>query len=463
MNPRSEEIYQLFHNGILALAQAERNGFRIDMEYIQRKKKQLSKRIEILERKFMNSKFYREWKHSKKGKSPNIYSNHQLAHFLYDIKKIKPVLTTGSGQGSTNEEALKQLNIPELNLLLEIRKLRKLRDTYLENFSREQVNGYIHPFFNLHLVRTGRSSSDSPNFQNIPKRDKESMRIIRKALYPRPGHQLMEVDYGQLEVRISVTYHHDPTLERYLTDPRADMHRDMAKQIFFLKEFNPTIPGHTLLRQAAKNGFVFPQFYGDYYINCAYNLACNWGKLPVGRWKPKQGIEFEDGFLSDHLIRHGVKSLKSFEDHIQDIEDDFWNKRFPVYKKWKEKWWNLYQKYGYIDLHTGFRCSGVMGKNDISNYPVQGTAFHCLLWSFIELDKELRKKGYDTRLIGQIHDSIILDVNPTELERVYLLTREITTERLPKAWNWITVPLEVDFELSDVDKSWADKKEFLIG
>ena len=60
----------------------------------------------------------------------------------------------------------------------------------------------------------------------------------------------------------------------------------------------------------------------------------------------------------------------------------------------------------------------------------------------------LKINDMKTEMIGQIHDSIILDVHPDELERVYLLTQEITTERLPEAWDWITIPLEVDFEIT---------------
>ena len=128
------------------------------------------------------------------------------------------------------------MGIPELDNLLRIRKLKKVRDTYLEGFLREQVNGYIHPFFNLHLVRTYRSSSDHPNFQNIPKRDKEAMNIVRRAIFPRPGHQLLELDYSGLEVRIAACYHKDKTMLRYIGDPHSDMHGDMAKQIFIIDD-----------------------------------------------------------------------------------------------------------------------------------------------------------------------------------------------------------------------------------
>lgn len=458
----SEEAYKLLHNGILALARAEHQGIRVDIAYIERKREQLSYRIELLEAQFKESDFYKHWVHTTKSGKVNIYSNAQLSVFLYKTKKLTPQKETISGQGATDEEALQQLRIPELSDLIEIRKLKKIRDTYLDAFLRESVDGYIHPFFNLHIARTYRSSSDRPNFQNIPKRDKEAMKITRKALYPRPGHQLLEIDYSGLEVRIAACYHKDSTMLHYIENPESDMHADMAKQIFILPDLDKSIPSHNILRQAAKNGFVFPEFYGDYYGNCAIIMACTWGGLPQGKWGPEQGLEIgadEPLFLADHLREHGIRSLNDFTEHLKKIESDFWGRRFADYAAWKNRWWTIYQKYGYIDLLTGFRCSGVMGKNDTTNYPVQGSAFHCLLWSFIELDRIMLEEQWDTKLIGQIHDAIILDVHPDELEHVIEVIKRVTCTDLPKAWPWIIVPLDVEMEICPVDGSWATKEK----
>jgi DNA polymerase I-like protein with 3'-5' exonuclease and polymerase domains len=456
INPNTEEAYDLLHRGTLALARAEQQGIRVDLEYIEKKQVFLTLKIEHLEKKFKLTKFYVHWVHSTKGKV-NINSNNQLAHFLYGIKKIKPEKLTVTGQGSTDDEALQMLNLEELNILLEMRKLRKIRDTYLVAFSREQVNGYIHPFFNLHIVKTYRSSSDKPNFQNIPKRDEEAMNIVRQALYPRPGHQLIEVDFSGMEVRINCCYNKDSNLIHYMTNKSADMHADMAKEIFLLDPFDKKIPEHYVLRQAAKNGFVFPEFYGDYFGNCSVNMANGWGKLPRGIWSPGQGIPLNGSYLSDHLISKGINSLAAFTLHLKRIEHDFWYKKFPDYSTWKERWWSVYQKYGYIDLLTGFRCSGVMTKNEVINTPAQGTAFHCLLWSFNQLDEIMIQENWDTRLIGQIHDSIILDVNPTERDHVIEVVKKVTTEDLPAHWKWINVPMEIDIDICKVDGSWIEK------
>jgi DNA polymerase I-like protein with 3'-5' exonuclease and polymerase domains len=242
------DAHKLLHDGALAFGQAERAGMRIDVEYCQRKKEFLTKKIKHLQAKLDDTKFIRHWKHYF-GSKFNMYSNPQLSKFLYDVRKITPTRLTFTGKGSTDDQALMELNIPELNAILEIRKITKIRDTYLEAFIREQVDGFMHPFFNLHLVRTYRSSSDHPNFQNIPKRDEEAMRICRRAIIPRPGFQLLEADYSGIEVRISACYHKDSTMLDYISDPKSDMHLDMAKQIFMLETLRKSDLGYVLEMQ----------------------------------------------------------------------------------------------------------------------------------------------------------------------------------------------------------------------
>ena len=453
--------YRLIHEGVLALAKAERQGLRIDTVYAERTKKRLTKKIETLEKEFFESKFYKHWQHTVKGKI-NLNSGDQLGKFLYGVKKIKPLKTTETGKGSTDEEALRLLQIPELDMLINRSKLMKLRDTYLDAFLREQVDGYLHPFYNLHLVQTFRSSSDSPNFQNIPKRDKEAMQIVRKALYARPGHQLLEMDYSGIEVAIAACYHKDKNMIKYITDPTSDMHGDMAKQIFKIEKFDRNNPDHSTLRGAAKNTFVFPQFYGDYYRNNAIGMCSSWLQLPQKKWNGKEGIQLDGLPISKHLISVGLKSFEDFVGHIKNIEKHFWTKRFPDYAKWKETHYNWYLENGYISLKTGFVCKGVMGKNDVINYPVQGAAFHCLLWTLTELTNRMEALGLQSKIVGQIHDAIVFDIYPPELQQVYYLAIEIGTKEILKKFPWIIVPLSMEAELCPVDRSWAEKSKWKL-
>jgi len=241
---------------------------------------------------------------------------------------------------------------------------------------------------------------------------------------------------------------------KYLLDKKSDMHLDMAKQIYMLDEMDKKNPVHAALRQGAKGGFVFPQFYGDYYGNNAYSL-CECVGLSTGRWKDGQGLELPDGTsISTHLRSKGIKSFDQFVEHMKKVEDDFWNRRFKEYGRWRDQSVRLYRKRGWLRMHTGFVCSGIMRKNEIMNYPIQGSAFHCLLFTFIELDKIMQKEKWTSRIIGQIHDSILLDADPEEMPRIKEALQTIVKETLPNTWKWIIVPLEIEVDEYGVDKPW---------
>jgi len=249
----------------------------------------------------------------------------------------------------------------------------------------------------------------------------------------------------------------------YLKDPSKDMHRDMAAQCFKLSKDEVS----KMARYSAKNMFVFPQFYGDYYINCARSM---WDFMD----HQKLTVEGNEKLtLRKHLKRNGISSLGecdvkegtepgTFEHHIKQVEKHFWNTRFLVYRDWKKKWYNDYLAQGYFYTKTGFRIEGNFGRNDVINYPVQGSAFHCLLWSLIQIQKELVKRGMKALIIGQIHDSIVADVPDSEVEEYLAIVKNVMIKRIQKAWKWIIVPLEVEVEMSPIGGTWFDKKKVAI-
>jgi hypothetical protein len=102
------------------------------------------------------------------------------------------------------------------------------------------------------------------------------------------------------------------------------------------------------------------------------------------------------------------------------------------------------------DLHQ-FVADGVITKN---------SAFHCLLWSLIQLQKTIKKYDLKTLLIGQIHDSIVADSPADELDTFLEVAETIMTKKLRKHWEWIIVPMEVEAEVADLGKTWFDKKPY---
>lgn len=302
------------------------------------------------------------------------------------------------------------------------------------------------------------NSADSPNMQNVPKRDKEMMDICRRAIVPRPGNLILEVDFKGVEVSVACVYHKDPVMQKYLRDPKSNMHGDMARQIFWIPDDFVPQKGDNfgeVLRQSAKNGFVFPEFYGDWYESCAFNIAFTWCKLPrTGSWKKTDGIVFMDDPIGKRMLDNGVKSLDAFSEHMRKIEDDFWNRRFRVYNQWRKRWYEDYQRTGSFEMKTGFRCTGLLDRKQVINFPVQGAAFHCLLKALIEVVR--RTSGWKSVVIGEIHDSMLIDCHPDELTRMVRLCHYLCGEWLPRQWDWIDVPMGVEMQVSEIDGSWAN-------
>ena len=210
--------------------------------------------------------------------------------------------------------------------------------------------------------------------------------------------------------------------------------------------------------------FVFPQFYGSFYVECARNL-----------WKAvsRMNLKLVDGTpLIEHLAKQGITEMGAcevgvdpvsgtFEAHIRDVENLFWKQRFKVYDNWKKRWYEDYTKKGYFESLTGFRFSGYYRRNEVINYAVQGSAFHCLLRSLIDLDNEIIKRKMDSKIIGQIHDSVVSLVKEDELQDYLNMIQPIMTTNLRKQWKWINVPIEVEIEVTPSGGSWKEKKEWI--
>jgi DNA polymerase-1 len=450
--------YQLLQDGVVALAAIEANGIRVDMTKMAATKEHLAAGIRRLRKEVESSALWKAWKR-RFGEGANITSREQLATILYKVMGHPVTDYTDSGAPSADDEALQKIDDPAIGPLARMLKYEKALGTFLRGIEREVVGDRLHPSFNLHLARTYRSSSDTPNFQNFPVRDKEIAQIIRSLFVPSKGCVLVENDFKGIEVSVSACYHKDENFISYITTPGKDMHRDMAAQIYRLKPEEVSKDA----RYGAKNKFVFPQFYGDFYVACARSL---W------EWIDKGKLTGPDGQtpLKEHLREQGIKKLGAcnpeerpvkgtFEYHLKEVEDDFWNSRFMQYGQWRKDWYKRYLDKGYFDLLSGFRVHGSFNRNSVTNYPVQGAAFHCLLWTLIQVQNELDARGMRSRIVGQIHDSLIGDVVVEELKDYLEIVEKTVTVRLRKHFPWLVVPLEIEYEICPLDGSWFQKRE----
>ncbi len=442
MTPTTQDAYNLFHEGVQALAHVESNGIRIDVPRLDRTIVKVGKRISRLAERLKQDEVWSRWRRRFGGRA-SLGSRQQLAAVLHEELKHKTAATTRTGKVQVDEKALSRIDLPFVKTYLEVEKLKKLQSTYLKGVRREVVDGLLRPSFNLHLVSSYRSGCSNPNFQNIPIRDKTTGKLIRSCFVPRDGHVLVEVDYGALEFRIAACHWKDEAMVEYASDPSLDIHRDMAAECYMLEPDQVT----SEVRFFAKNQFVFPTLYGSYYVNTARNL---WNVIG------QAGLTTKDGqSLEDHLMMvHGITE-RTYEDHVKGVERRF-NERFPTWSVRKEKWWSKYQQRGWFPLMTGFRCSGVYSRNQLFNIPVQGPAFHILLWSLIELVGWMRKRKMRSMIVGQIHDSIVADVHRDELDDYIGKAREVMADDIRKAWPWIVTPLEVDVEVAETN--WYEKR-----
>lgn len=441
--------YNLIHAGVIAFARAEQQGMRVDVPYCEEVSKRLGKKVQNETKKLLESKLGRVWAKEYNYSVRNFTSNDQLKHVLYKKLGFIPVTKTNKGNDSVDEESLHAYSIEGIDNLINIRKYSKVKDTYIANFLKEQVDGVLRPFFNLHTVKTLRSSSSNPNFQNIPNRIKEIRKLTRKAIKPRKGHKIAAVDFGGIEVKIGCPYHKDPNMIKYILDDSTDMHQDTASEIFCIDKDEWNILAEQGIKKPIRQegkGFVFAQFYGDWYKALAPKL-----------WNNADDIEFLNNItLKQHLINNNLSNYNKFESHIQDVENKMWQKRFKKYNDWRTKFWNDYCKKGYFKTLTGFICRGEMTRNEVTNSPIQGTAFHCLLLAFIILDDISIKENWDSKLIGQIHDEVLLDIHPAEEKHVMDTVKWVMTVAVPEIYSFINVPLEVEGDITPVDGSWFD-------
>ena len=461
MKPITNQAYKLLHQGAISLSQVEANGIRMDVDYLNKSIHSTGLQIKEISDKLKRHKIYKTWRREY-GSKTNLGSREQLGKILFGVMKYKCSFpSTKTGRPKADEAALSSTGLKFVERYLRMEKLKKARSTYLKGFLRETIDGFLHPNFPLNFVQTYRGSSRNPNFTNIIKKNPELAKLIRRAFIARKNHQIIEIDFKGIEVCCGTCYHKDPQMIRYIKDPSKDMHRDAACDCYMIKRGQVSWDA----RDTGKNMFIFPQFYGDWYKHCAKNM---WNAIIERKISTKDGL-----YLIKHLKRKGITRLGNcdpdeepeegtFERHVQKVEYIFWNKKFKVYSQWKKDWWEQYLEQGWFKTLTGFIIEGDLNRKQAINYPVQGSAFHWLLWSLIRIQKIMTKHKMKSLIVGQIHDSIIGDIHRREKKDYLEIVKQVIYEDIRKHWKWIIVPLTVECSISPVGSSWYEQEEFKL-
>ncbi len=352
----------------------------------------------------------------KAGCEFNINSPKQLGEVLFGTMKLPGGKKTKTGY-STAADVLEKLapEHPIIGEILEYRTLTKLKSTYADGLAAYiGEDDRIHTTFNQTITATGRISSTEPNLQNIPMR-MELGRRIRKVFVPKDGFVLMDADYSQIELRVLASMSGDEQLiEAYRQD--ADIHRITASKVFHVPQDEVT----PLQRRNAK-AVNFGIVYGISSFGLSQDLSIS----------KKEAAEYIDKYFETYP---GIKAF--LDDCVYSAKENGYSvtmlgRRRPV-----------------PELSSNNFMQRSFGERVAMNAPIQGTAADIIKIAMIRVDERLRKEGFRSRLILQVHDELLVETAAEEVEQV----REILETEMRQAAK-LAVELEIDLSTGD---NWYD-------
>jgi DNA polymerase-1 len=382
------------------LSDMEREGIRIDTKVLTDYSIELEKDITKIDAEIQTLA----------GTPFNISSPKQVGEILFEYLKIidKPKKTK-TGQYSTGEDVLSKLTDkhPIVSKILEYREVMKLKNTYVDTLPLlvNAKTGRVHTSYNQVVAVTGRLSSDNPNLQNIPVRT-ERGRYIRKAFVARDeNHILLSADYSQIELRIVASISKDPNMcEAFRLG--KDIHTATAAKVYGIDESEVTKE----MRYKAKS-----VNFGIIYGQGAFGLAENIG---VSRTEAKQ--------LIDNYFREYSSIKKYMDDTINFARDNGYVQTLLGRKRWLR------------DITSSNAIVRGFAERNAINAPIQGSAADMIKVAMIDIQKEFKKQNFKSKMILQVHDELIFDVDKSELE----IIKPVIETHMKNAMT-LDVPLEV--------------------
>ena len=393
------------------LGKMERNGVKVDVNSLKEFTAHL--REEMLEREA-------KIRNMAGDSTLNVSSPKQVGVLLFEKLRLadKPK-KNNNGTYSTDETTLLDLadKHPVIDEILEYRAVRKLLSTYIEPFPGyiEPYDGKIHTTFNQALTATGRLSSSNPNLQNIPIRT-ERGKEIRKAFVPSSRDGLiLSADYSQIELRIMAHLSCDQHLVNAFKQG-IDVHAATAAKIFGIPHDQVT-PDQRRVAKTANFGIM--------YGISSFGLA---QRLRIGR---KEAQKIIDDYFA------GFPSILSF------IEDTKAAARETGYVE------TLFGRRRYLpDINAKNGTMRALAERNAVNAPIQGTSADIIKMAMISVDEAMQAAGMKSRMILQIHDELVFDTVPEEVEALKALVVD-KMENVVK----LSVPLTVE---CNYGKNWLE-------
>ncbi len=393
---------------VYTLSDMEKEGVHVDAEELKRYGEELAAQIEVLEKEIYEGA----------GETFNINSPKQLGHILFEKLEMPYGKKTKTGY-STAADVLEKLAVeyPLVSKILEYRQLAKLKSTYadgLANFIEE--DGRIHTNFQQTVTATGRLSSTDPNLQNIPIR-MELGRMIRKVFLPKDGYVFVDADYSQIELRILAHMSGDEMLIQAYREAQ-DIHRMTASQVFH----TPFEEVTDLQRRNAK-AVNFGIVYGISSFGLSQDLSIS----------KKEAQEYIERYFESY------PKIKEFLDGcVEKAKKDgysvtMFGRRRPL-----------------PEISSSNFMQRSFGERIAMNAPIQGTAADIIKIAMNRVHRRLIDEGLKSRLLLQVHDELLIEAAPDEVDEV----KKILDEEMKGAAD-LSVELEID---THTGKNWYEAK-----
>lgn len=393
---------------MLALAKMERHGVKLDQTYLKELETEFDTEISLLKTEIFEMA----------GEEFNLNSTQQLAVILFDKLALPVQKKTKTGR-STDSSVLEKLahNYPIAKQISEYRVLEKLQNTYVRTLPKlvNPKTNRIHTSFNQTVAATGRLSSNNPNLQNIPIRS-DAGRKIRKAFIPSSNqHELLSVDYSQIELRILAHLAQDPNMIAAFKNGQ-DIHAATAGLVF-----NIPVEEVTKDQRYRAKAVNFGIIYGQSVFGLSETLG-------ISRAEAKEIIDtyYQQFPTITAFMQETIDDAKETE----SVKTEFGRIR-PVPE---------------INSKNFQRRS--FSERMAINTRMQGTAADIMKIAMINIQEQLEEGQYKSKMILQVHDELVFDVPIDEKNRLLEL---VTTEMQAAAE--LSVPLSVDAAFGS---NWAD-------
>lgn len=394
----------------IILANMEWQGIKVDIGRLKNMGQELAIRLRNIEARIFELA----------GEAFNINSPKQLGAILFEKLELPVMKKTKTGY-STSADVLEKLESKHdiVKEILLYRQLGKLQSTYIEGLLKV-VNGKtdkVHTRFNQALTQTGRLSSTDPNLQNIPIRLEEG-RKIRQAFIPSEKDWIIfAADYSQIELRVLAHIANDSGLVEAF-QAGMDIHTRTAMDVFHVSADQVT---SNMRRHAKAVNFGIVYGISDYGLSQSLGIT------------RKEAGEFIE------------KYLRSFPGVQEYMEESIHEARQKGYST------TLMQRRRYIPEITSRNFNiRSFAERTAMNTPIQGSAADIIKLAMINMNKRLKREGLKTRMLLQVHDELIFETPPEELE----ILKVIVPEEMESAIE-LNVPLKVDYAFGP---TWFDAK-----